>query len=57
MKMGTGVNHRTDSSAGDRQLVVHHEDPASPLRWRIGDVEVVRIEESVVEMSPLVPVA
>ncbi|MCP3935715.1 MAG: MBL fold metallo-hydrolase [Actinomycetia bacterium] len=36
----------------DRQLVVHHEDPASPLRWRVGDVEVVRVEESVIEMSP-----
>jgi len=35
-----------------RGVEIHHEDPADSLSWRIGDVEVIRVEESVVEMSP-----
>ncbi len=40
------------SSGGGRQIVVHHEDPAEQLTWRVGEVEVTRVEEGVVEMSP-----
>lgn len=35
-----------------REIDIHHEDPDDALRWHIGEVEVVRVEESVVEMSP-----
>jgi glyoxylase-like metal-dependent hydrolase (beta-lactamase superfamily II) len=30
--------------------MVHHEDPADALSWRIGDVTISRVEESVIEL-------
>ena len=41
------------SSAEQRvERVVHHEDPADALRWRVGDVTVTRVPEGVIEISP-----